>query len=369
MNQKIAVIGSGIIGASLAFQLTTQGAEVSIFDKGDAGSGATNHSFAWINAFGPKRPRHYFDLHLRSISIWPEFCDLVEDEMSLKLGGMCFFYPDENRGEDLINRIKILQSWGYPIKRISKEELLELVPNLISGDVYSAAHCMDEGIVASTKFAKSCLNKISQLGGQIYLNTAVDSLNQSGDKISLVANKQEQMFDKIVICAGIDSTDLANQVGINLPQRVSPGVVVYGHSNKSILPNLSSISIPSIEENQHDLHFRQDKYGEIRLSDGNQDAERSDSSEKYTDQLMSHASKYFNDLSDVKTQPFPVGFRPMPIDGLPCIGFSKKSPNVYLAVMHSGVSLAPIVSRLASSEIINGISETELKFYRPDRFE
>ena len=369
MNQKIAVIGSGIIGASLAFQLTTQGAEVSIFDKGDAGSGATNHSFAWINAFGPKRPRHYFDLHLRSISIWPEFCDLVEDEMSLKLGGMCFFYPDENRGEDLINRIGILQSWGYPIKRISKEELLELVPNLIVGDVYSAAHCMDEGIVASTKFAKSCLNKISQLGGQIYLNTAVDSLNQSGDKISLVANKQEQMFDKIVICAGIDSTDLANQVGINLPQRVSPGVVVYGHSNKSILPNLSSISIPSIEENQHDLHFRQDKYGEIRLSDGNQDAERSDSSEKYTDQLMSHASKYFNDLSDVKTQPFPVGFRPMPIDGLPCIGFSKKSPNVYLAVMHSGVSLAPIVSRLASSEIINGISETELKFYRPDRFE
>ena len=63
MNQKIAVIGSGIIGASLAFELTRNGAEVSVFDKGDAGSGASNHSFAWINAFGPKRPRHYFDLH------------------------------------------------------------------------------------------------------------------------------------------------------------------------------------------------------------------------------------------------------------------------------------------------------------------
>ena len=123
MNPKIAVIGSGIIGASLAFELTRKGAEVSLFDKGDAGSGASNHSFAWINAFGPKRPRHYFDLHLRSIRIWPEFCDLIEDEMSLKLGGMCFFYPDENRGEDLINRIEILQSWGYPIKRIISNNL------------------------------------------------------------------------------------------------------------------------------------------------------------------------------------------------------------------------------------------------------
>ena len=367
-KKKIAVIGAGIIGASLAFELARNGAEVIIYDKADVGSGASNHSFAWINAFGPKRPRHYYNLHLRSISLWSRFCNLIEDEMSLKWGGMCFFYSHQKRSEDLIDRIKILQSWGYPIKRISKDQLLELVPNLNTGNVYAAAHCMDEGIVAATKFAKACLKKLREMGAQINLNTSVNSIYQSGKKISVTANGEEQEFDKIVICAGIDSTTLAAQVGINLPQRVSPGVVVYGHSKKSILTNLASISLPAIQEDQHDIHFRQDNYGEIRLSDGNQDAEKSDASQNNANQLMRLASKYFNELSYVPAQSFPVGYRPMPIDGLPCIGFSKKSPNIYLAVMHSGVSLAPIVSKLASSEIINEIPEEELKYYRPDRF-
>ena len=53
MNQKIAVIGSGIIGASLAFELTRNGAEVSVFDKGDAGSGASNHSVSYTHLTMP----------------------------------------------------------------------------------------------------------------------------------------------------------------------------------------------------------------------------------------------------------------------------------------------------------------------------
>ena len=48
MNQKIAVIGSGIIGASLAFELTRKDAQVSVFDKGEAGSGASNLSLIHI---------------------------------------------------------------------------------------------------------------------------------------------------------------------------------------------------------------------------------------------------------------------------------------------------------------------------------
>ena len=43
-NQKVAVIGAGIVGASVAFHLSQHGVEVSVFDKNMPGSGASDHS-------------------------------------------------------------------------------------------------------------------------------------------------------------------------------------------------------------------------------------------------------------------------------------------------------------------------------------
>jgi len=59
----------------------------------------------------------------------------------------------------------------------------------------------------------------------------------------------------------------------------------------------------------------------------------------------------------------------MPQDGLPVLGFSEGAPDVYVAVMHSGVTLAPLVGRLVASEILDGLSIELLEPYRVSRFE
>ena len=38
-----------------------------------------------------------------------------------------------------------------------------------------------------------------------------------------------------------------------------------------------------------------------------------------------------------------VGWRPMPADGMPIVGFTPDAPGLYLAVMHAGVVMAPVV--------------------------
>ncbi len=63
-----------------------------------------------------------------------------------------------------------------------------------------------------------------------------------------------------------------------------------------------------------------------------------------------------------------LGFRPMPQDRLPIVGFSPDNSDVYLAVMHSGVTLAPIMGRYISHEILTNDLIDELAPYRPDRF-
>ena len=63
-----------------------------------------------------------------------------------------------------------------------------------------------------------------------------------------------------------------------------------------------------------------------------------------------------------------VGWRPLPEDGHPVIGFSAAAPKVYIAVMHSGVTLAPVVGRLAATEILDGVGVELLEPYRLERF-
>src|ERR687898_3605416 len=60
---KVAVIGAGIVGSSVAYWLSEGGAEVVMIDGAQPGSGTTSTSFAWVN---PKNrlPPNTFGLNL-----------------------------------------------------------------------------------------------------------------------------------------------------------------------------------------------------------------------------------------------------------------------------------------------------------------
>ncbi len=63
-----------------------------------------------------------------------------------------------------------------------------------------------------------------------------------------------------------------------------------------------------------------------------------------------------------------LGYRPLPQDGMPVVGFSPANSDVYIAVMHSGVTLAPIMGRYITHELLTDQTIDELAPYRPDRF-
>ncbi len=65
---RVGVLGSGIVGASIAFHLAQAGAQVTSFEKGQPASGATKNSFAWLNAF--VSDPHYRDLRLSSLQAY-----------------------------------------------------------------------------------------------------------------------------------------------------------------------------------------------------------------------------------------------------------------------------------------------------------
>ncbi len=58
----------------------------------------------------------------------------------------------------------------------------------------------------------------------------------------------------------------------------------------------------------------------------------------------------------------------MPLDGYPVLGASPARRDVYLAVMHSGVTLAPVVGTQVAQEIVDGgTCRSSWRTFRPDR--
>ena len=63
-----------------------------------------------------------------------------------------------------------------------------------------------------------------------------------------------------------------------------------------------------------------------------------------------------------------TGTRPVPADGLPVVGPSLEMPGLYLASMHSGITLAPLVGRLVAAEILGQEKPDLFGCFRPSRF-
>jgi len=58
----------------------------------------------------------------------------------------------------------------------------------------------------------------------------------------------------------------------------------------------------------------------------------------------------------------------MPLDGYPVLGFVNAVPNVYIALTHSGITLAPLIGELAAIEIVDNVRAEVLSAYRVERF-
>ena len=88
----------------------------------------------------------------------------------------------------------------------------------------------------------------------------------------------------------------------------------------------------------------------------------------WADRLLNLARRDVTGLEDVRVEELRVAPRPMPADALPVIGPVPGVAGAYVAVMHSGVTLAGVVGRTVAQEVSDGRSSPLLEPYRPDRF-
>ena len=91
---KVAVIGAGIVGSSVAHRLSEGGAEVFLIDGAEPGSGTTSTSFAWVNA-NNKLPRDYFELNVAGMDEHERLRDEIGGDWLYTTGNLIWAAAEE----------------------------------------------------------------------------------------------------------------------------------------------------------------------------------------------------------------------------------------------------------------------------------
>ena len=366
---NIVIVGAGIIGISIAYQLSKRNNTcITVLDSEFPGSGATAHSCSWVNAFG-KEPRDYHTLNRRSLDMWYRLSDQLDADIGIHFGGELRWENTENGAKELIKKIQQIQGWGYPCRIISKEELLTFEPELIPGNVLACSYSESDIHIETDKFISVCMNKAIQNGVSIHSNTPVINFRHNNGRInSVITSESEYPCDIVILSAGVNSTQLAALVDVHIPQQCSPGIIIHTTKCKKVMKRAAVIHAPSINEKHQHIHFRQLNDGSLRIGRGTQEGINKDDSQEHADELLECVKTYLPIIGNATAITTPVGYRPMPIDGYPIIGFTELVSNLYITLMHSGVTLAPLVSEMATIEIVDGIMVDWFQPYRLSRF-
>ena len=381
---RVAVIGAGVVGGAIAFHLARRGVEVTLIDAGEPGMGATSHSFAWINSFG-KEPRHYGALNRRALDTWDRFARLLDADVGLRWGGQLTWAATDEDAEALARKVARLQSWGYVARMVDEAEMLRLEPGLRPGTVRAAAYSDNDGHVQGTLAAQTCASRVQQLGGSLMFGSPVTGLAMNALRVTEVqlaggsvpggsvadasVAGTEVACDAVVLAAGVATTRLAEMAGVYVPQEESPGVVVRTAPMAPVLRTVAALYAPPTGKQGLPVHVRQSPDGIVMMGEGSQESLARDDSPEHAAEILARAAGYLPELASATPVPVPVGYRPMPVDGLPVLGFTRTVPNLYVALMHSGITLAPLVGELAAMEILDGARVDILEHYRPERFD
>lgn len=372
-DRHVAVVGGGIVGTSIAWHLAKAGAQVSLFDRHDLATRASRGTFAWINATWAKQPRHYHQFSQRGVSGWSAL--QTELDLPVRWGGSLEWFGTQARQDRLAAQIDEQIAWGEPARMITPDALAELEPHLVLDGITTAAFSPNDAAVDPVAATRRMAEAAAAQGAVIHTHCAVHAARQTtGGETILETDTGDIPVDRFVLATGADPDATRQLAGMEIPQRSTPGVIVITRPMPRIANRI--IVAPGVH-----IHQRDDGRVVLGEQDGAPGTEAHDQrlagrpnrfpdrviAEEHALRILAIADTYLPGMLEAEIEDVFIGWRPLPLDGHPVIGTAPGQPVAYLAIMHSGVSLAPVVGEIVAREIMDEAEAPGLAPYRPDR--
>ncbi|GAA2613172.1 FAD-dependent oxidoreductase [Streptomyces axinellae] len=365
---RVAIVGLGIIGASTARALTLADAHVTVFERTAPGAGTTGTSFAWINSH-KKNPLAYHELNVAG----------VREHEALGEEGGDWFFPAGNlewaHGPDMASLtadVEGLLGRGYPVEWISPRRAGELVPDLrMPPGVRDVAWYPKEGYVLPAALLARLWGEARDLGAELRCPAQVTGVTDEGGGASVtLSSGATEHFDTVVLAAGRWSEALAASCGLPLPMAdpEAAGSATVGLLGYTVpLPARVGRVLTTPE-----LNVRPDGGGRLVIQgldlDADADPANVPSPEgEHARELCARLRTLVAGTEAARLESLRVGQRAMPADGRTVAGYGAAG-GVYALATHSGITLGPLLGRLAAQEIVSQRTSPLLAGFRPGRF-
>lgn len=359
--RTVAVIGAGIIGASVARHTTRCGLATLVLEAADAPATATSAaSFSRATAFG-KDPEAYFDLNHAGLG----------ELQRLRTEGAPGFQPCPSLvWTQQPHRVAALadtaRQRGYQAT-CAPPTHTELAPGVVPADPPRClAHLPAEGWVDLPALTEWSLQQARGLGAQVLLSSPVARVRTDDGAVTGVelADGRTLHADVVVNAAGTRAQQIASPLGGALSLSPTQGLLA---DLPMPAPLGAMVLAPGVSIRPHGPGRVRVRSQEIDLRLENQGPTRAEHEELLAD-LVERAAAVVPALRGAPALSTRIGVRVFPSDGLPSIGPLASVPGYYEAVTHSGATLGPLLGRLVAEELSTARRPALLAPYTPDRF-
>jgi len=347
------IIGAGITGAALAYQFSRRGDDVTIVSTHAIGGLASTASFGWLNASYFLSHPHY---HLRHAGL------AAHRRLQAQLSGLpttwqgCLWYEATGDAQD--ETASDLTALDYPVQRLTRAQIADKIPAL--GPVPDTALFFPgEGVADPAILARAL---ITASGAKVLRATVQAVTHANGRATGAVTDIGPIDADRVILATGTATPALLQPFGYRLPMLKRPGLMIATNPLPPICPVI--LATP-------DQEVRQDAEGHLHApaSAGHQSdsAEALGSFPVVVNATLQRLRALFPG-HDIHFAHQAMAMRPVPGDGLPVAGQGPLD-GLWIAVMHSGATLAPVVAELLADEITGGPPSPLLADFRPERFQ
>ena len=365
------VIGGGVVGCSVTYQLTRAGLGVVLLERGAICSGTSSACDGGL-ILQTKQPGLHLDLARASVAMFPRLVEELPVDFEYRAASAMLIIGSPDSRAAMDHFLAEQRASGLDVRLLSPAEARSLEPAL-EGD-FEAATYLDErsgptdGMVNPPYLTYGFARAARELGARIFAEADVEAIELTAGRVTAVRTRQERVpCAAVVNAAGAWAPEIGRMVGLTVPIRPRRGQIVVTEClpptvrrfvvdatyvalkyNPALLSGQSGNQLPI------PLAVEQTATGSFLLGSTREfvgyDRRTWPSS---TARIVGEAARLIPALRRARVNRTFAGLRPSTPDGLPIVGPVDEVPGFFMAAGHEGdgISLSAITGLLVAQAV------------------
>jgi len=217
VTADIVIIGGGIIGASIAYQVAQRGVHNVVLLEGDTiASGSSGRATGGIRQqFADERDIRF---SLESVRFYEQFTrelDAGIPRPHFYQHGYLFLVTNEASWQTMQQHVARQRTLGVPTQLLHQHEVAQRVPQLYVDDIVGATFCSTDGYSDPGAMTRALVQVATKRGIRLYEHALVSSITVEHGRVQAVQTPQETIHTHVVInAAGAYAALIARLAGI-----------------------------------------------------------------------------------------------------------------------------------------------------------